>query len=332
MYKILSIIGATCILATVTNTVCYPQSEWYRGKQILADAKPGTVFTGLDLSNQIFDEFHIPSKQDEDLYLIDAVYFRNVNFSGSNFYGTDWGGASFENCDFSRADLRNANIVYPSLPGGSAKGCDFTDAKIDGAQIHLDAKQLQSTETYKRKDLRGMSFSSVDYNGLDFAGFNLEHCSFGGDCPWSDCDFTNASIEGMSVVAYFGYLANDGFRRHMLAGARSRVRGKEFKIEQLLTTKDFKKGIVKGVRVDNIVFPTTTVNLSKMAFIDCCFASPTPAKIDLTDAVLVECDFRDFDGLTLENVKSTWNYKHGRMEGIKLSEEIQKSLDAEKEQ
>ena len=78
--------------------------------------------------------------------------------------------------------------------------------------------------------------------------------------------------------------------------------------------------------------------MEKRLYINLCYDSiisvsvNTENGLDITDSVITDCDFTDFKGLTLENVKSTWNYKHGRMEGIKLPEEIQKALDAEKEQ
>ena len=103
------------------------------------------------------------------------------------------------------------------------------------------------------------------------------------------------------------------------------------KIEQLLSTADFKKGVVINVRVDRLVWPDHVVDLSNMVFVGCVFGlGDKPAQMDITDSVISNCFLRDLNGLTLENVKSTWNYKHGRMEGIVLPAEIQKALDAEK--
>ena len=56
---------------------------------------------------------------------------------------------------------------------------------------------------------------------------------------------------------------------------------------------------------------------------------------DFRDAVISNVDFgsRDFacKGLTLEQIKSTWNYKNGRMTEIVLPEEIADALQKEKE-
>ena len=79
-------------------------------------------------------------------------------------------------------------------------------------------------------------------------------------------------------------------------------------------------------------------NINNAVFIDCNINLRYPdreegklifryGKIDLTDSVISGCTL---NGVTLENVKSTWNYKNNRMEGITLPSDIQKALDAEK--
>jgi O-phosphoseryl-tRNA(Cys) synthetase len=52
---------------------------------------------------------------------------------------------------------------------------------------------------------------------------------------------------------------------------------------------------------------------------------------NFTDAIISGCIFtNNVKNLTVEQIKSTWNYKVGRMDGIKLPPDIQKALDAEK--
>ena len=178
---------------------------------------------------------------------------------------------------------------------------------------------LLSTASYKAKNLVGLDPGyNAFYQGISFAGFDLRYCDFQ-HAHMIDCDFTNATIEGASL----GHL----------------------RIEQLLVTKDFKQGLVKGVKLSmynaSTVWPEHVVDLSNMVFIDCEFGLKWriydftkkedvyfTGKVDLTDSVISGCHIGD--GITLENIKSTWNYKHNRMEGIKLPEEIQKALDAEK--
>jgi len=60
--------------------------------------------------------------------------------------------------------------------------------------------------------------------------------------------------------------------------------------------------------------------------------------VDFTGAVITAADFVTFryrrdptKGLTADQIKSTWNYKHGRMEGIRLPLEIAQALRSEEE-
>jgi hypothetical protein len=43
-------------------------------------------------------------------------------------------------------------------------------------------------------------------------------------------------------------------------------------------------------------------------------------------------EFINCTGLTVEQIKSTWNYKNGKMDRIKLPPDIQKALDEEMKQ
>ena len=51
--------------------------------------------------------------------------------------------------------------------------------------------------------------------------------------------------------------------------------------------------------------------------------------------MITNCDFANYHvcgnkGLTTEQIKSTWNYKHGHMEGIILPKDIADALQQEK--
>ena len=53
--------------------------------------------------------------------------------------------------------------------------------------------------------------------------------------------------------------------------------------------------------------------------------------INLTNAVITSGDFSRATNLTLDQIKSTWNYKTGNMEGVILPKEIQEVLEAERQ-
>jgi hypothetical protein len=52
--------------------------------------------------------------------------------------------------------------------------------------------------------------------------------------------------------------------------------------------------------------------------------------VNFTNAVVTDCVLGEYTNLTLEQIKSTWNYKNNRMTGIVLPPEIQKKLGAKK--
>jgi len=272
---------------------------------------PDFARDGNDFSNQTFNHMIIDSGQGDLL-----EYIKNVNFSGCRFnqvYIVDY---DFIDCDFSVATFYDVQML-----SGVTGGCNFADAWINNSRIHLMPEQLLSTASYKAKNLVGFDPGyNAFYQGMSFAGFDLRYCDFQ-HAQMIDCDFTDATIEGATL----GHL----------------------RIEQLLETKDFKQGLVKGVKLSMYnsptVWPDHVVDLSNMVFIDCEFGlrwhtwDPVKqaddyhtGKVDLTDSVISGCHIGD--GITLENIKSTWNYKHNRMEGIKLPKEIQEALDAEKQQ
>lgn len=72
------------------------------------------------------------------------------------------------------------------------------------------------------------------------------------------------------------------------------------------------------------------MNLTGASFDNCAFAGT-----DFTDAVITRTRFftggelAPADELTLDQIQSTWNYKHGRMKGIQLPESIAKALAEE---
>ncbi len=61
-----------------------------------------------------------------------------------------------------------------------------------------------------------------------------------------------------------------------------------------------------------------------------CLQSHWGSGVKLTSARFVTGkSVAESDRLTLEQIKSTWNYQHGRMEGIKFREEFAEALREE---
>ena len=97
---------------------------------------------------------------------------------------------------------------------------------------------------------------------------------------------------------------------------------------------NFAAGDLTGTRFDTVDFSgvnLATQNLTRCSFRDCIFEDT-----NFEDAIISGARFSVFrskDGhLTLDQIKSTWNYKHGRMEGIRLPEKLAKALGKEAEE
>jgi hypothetical protein len=268
---------------------------------------------GNDLSGKTFSRMFIDSRCGDVL-----EYVNNLDFSDSSFNQVCLLDYNFRDCDFSRVKFYDVQIF------SDVDNSNFQDAWINNSRIPLSRTQLLSTASYKAKNLVGFDPGCTNdaYRGINFAGFDLRYSRFR-ESNLTNCDFTDAIIEGINLS----------------------TAPKCLQLEQLLVTKDFKQGLVKRVNFQYVTWPKHVVDLSRMIFIDCEFnliwvdyiegpayngSTYVTGKVDLTDSVISGCNIGD--GITLENIKSTWNYKHNRMEGIKLPDEIQKALDAEKKQ
>jgi uncharacterized protein YjbI with pentapeptide repeats len=250
---------------------------------------------GLKLSNQIICRFEMPGSN---------ITLKNIDFSSCVFEQTqELDDIYFYNCSFRGARL--VDLVQLPAYGSNT---DFTDARIYNVRsITLTRKQLESTASFKGKSLLEIHFSGSDLSGTDFTGFTLQNTYFKSTLL-KDCIFTDAVIEGCDL----------GYKNHGIT------------FEQLRSTKSYQDGNLIKIGL-NLVWSEGIADFSGMNLTGCRFScgSDNQGQLDLTDSVITNCTFSYFKGLTLENIKSTWNYKHNRMEGIKLPEEIQKALDAE---
>ena len=140
----------------------------------------------------------------------DSVTLKNVNFSGSQITRAIFSDTYFQDCDFSEAHLNDSYMRFTDA------SCHFTNAEIIGATINLTPAQLQSTSSYKRKSLRGteLGLTSVS-QGVSFEGFDLRNCILylgkavrnrqleivTRTTAGTNCDFTDARIEGLQLIA-----------------------------------------------------------------------------------------------------------------------------------
>jgi len=209
--------------------------------------------------------------------------------------------------DFRQADLRQATLI------GDFTKSDFTNARLYGATLQgvtLAFEQLASTLDFKQRGLH-LRLSMARSSGLsekwDFSRINLEGSHL--LIPLPDADFTNARISGCTI--------HKGLTR-----------------AQLCSTASYRQGNLTGLRLtwsDLSGCDLSGMNLTGAAFAQCDFA-----EANLADAVITDVNFISVPsvswgckGLTADQIKSTWNYKRGRMDGIILPEEVARKLEEE---
>ena len=307
----------------------------------------GCILKGASFRGAMFPGAHVDATPaDEGIDFTDATVnggsrFWQSNGSGFYLYGMDltprqlmstW---SYKNKDLHQCAIR-ASYPYPSreVAGFDFRGanlrqatvradcskCDFTDARIYGAcfdENSITFEQLASTWDFRRRRLRvRLSWSgkagAASSGKWDFSHINL----VGSDLSFrpSDVDFTDATI-------------NDCTIRNGLTRA------------QLYCTRSYQRGDLTGLRLkssDLSGCDLSGMNLTGCSFAHCNFAGTNFDDAVITDALFLTKNYfgtdqplAESDGLTLEQIKTTWNYKHGHMEGIRLPEHFREALREE---
>ncbi len=211
--------------------------------------------------------------------------------------------------DFRGADLRGARFM-----NGDFRDCSFVDARVSGATFEnftLTFEQLATTLDYQHRALQvRIMAGGTNAAGLtgrwDFSGINLTASYL-----WalqSDADFTDARLDGCTM-------------------------NRNLSKEQLYSTRSYKEGYLAGVELVGI--DLSGCDLSRMNLTGCLFSQCKFVGVNFEDAVITGARFfagnriPETERLTLDQIKSTWNYKHGRMEGIRLPNKLAEALKRE---
>lgn len=152
----------------------------------------------------------------------------------------------------------------------------------------------------RRSGYADLGFSYMDLSTWDFASEDLRGARFC-EVNLTGVDFTGADIS----EAHFW---------------------KSISREQLLATRSYQTRDLLGVvfaRLDLSAVDFSRQNLTRAHFVRCNLAGA-----DFTDAVITDADFSACgkNPPTPEQIKSTWNYKHGRMDGVRLPDDLAKAL------
>ena len=160
-------------------------------------------------------------------------------------------------------------------------------------------------------------FTDMDLSDVVFAPLSMKNANF-----------TNANIEGICFQEKGGVKYNPPPEKPI-------IRPVPFCKEQLESTASYKER-----RLVNITFSDACeingIDLSGCDLSGSIFFTDV-RDINFTDAIITNCVFGGRyqyhlnSAPTVEQIKSTWNYKHGKMEGISLPENLRKDLGLPKE-
>ena len=309
---------------------------------ILIDGAPVQLENGMDLSGKDLSGVRINN------VTLSRVNFEGANLSGANleqarFYGcnfrsADFTGANaelafFPECDFSNARLANSRSFwitwdqYRSTKDIASReitfdahrftGINYTDffftndAKVNAIRcnfynayffgkcsiLNMSKEQLSSTQNHKIKEFPGsLSLIAVErdvstsLSGLDLSNCRIDCLSFEG-YDLSGVDFTDARITNcLRFINCVGLTP-----------------------EQLQSTWNWKNGKF-NFDLGNLNVDWSNVDFSGLTFNQTsCLGKGSVAGANFTDAKINYSTWANSRDVTVEQIKSTWNYKNREM-------------------
>jgi len=274
------------------------------------------------------------------------VSFKNANLTRASIY------APGDQTDRDKKDEKEWDY--------SIKTVDFSDAVINGfrcisydneIEILMSWSQLYSTLSYKNKDLRNFYLSNLEYNHtrsdhLDFSGFNLAGADFSNtwymnqDWHFGRVTLTDADITDVIFQKYHRIFGHGVLRtRKTDIGYCIITPQHNLTFAQFKSTKNYQYGDLRDFCFsggDLSDWDFSGMNLTGTIFKGGRDQSLKDTNLNLTNtnftnAVITNASFGDdIDGLTPEQIKSTWNYQNGHMNGVRLPRHIQEVLGLEK--
>jgi len=304
------------------------------------------------------------SRRDLSNVRINNVYVCDVDFSGSNLTGADLRFARFQRCNFSNATLKNVSINDST----KYEECDFRGAKLRNVERTSVAVAVNPPEDYDKDGMtirkielsdeevfENPTFIDCDFTDASLRGVLLDRWTFK-DCVFQGAYLADVNARGCSsldvnstanVKKYkefedvgldkapqdlFGaVLTRTSFatveQTVDLTNARlTEVAASGLSGRQLAQTANFRQKRYVGLRLADANFEK--YDFSDAMLTRCRFSRVDFTDADFTDAVLLDCDFRDVEGLTLEQLKSTWNWKTDRLDLASFDDALQAQIKA----
>ncbi len=229
----------------------------------------------------------------------------NVDFSRCEFLGGCFVDVTFQNVSFEDAVFLPPKNPEPRmLQEGSfcfqGENLNLKNTFFEGkCNLFISGQYFSETRNYELRKTEDLSiygdFSNTDLRGLRFRSIELTNAQ-------------NTQMDGLAFSQEARF--HSGITR-----------------EQIGATWNYRVGIFKNATfLRGCEFPK---NVRNFWFADC-FIHTSVRDSDFTNAKLIDCTVTS-EELTLEQVKSTWNYKTGHMDLCKWPDAILKELEKEKE-
>lgn len=252
--------------------------------------------------------------------------FKRVSFAGFNLRGTVFYFCDLVGCDFTGADIGRATFICRRKPVEGIRGEWYPFTK----------EQLYSTKSYKEKNLDQVIVEGCDFHDADFSRQSLGHFVW---CDLTDADLRNADFSQSLAESY-----SLPFTRKTTGVFFCAISSAYGLTECSLTAAQFySTRTYKSAKLP-FNFALERMNLDGWDFtgmdLTCgSFRDSSLKGANLTDAR--NGDFKFAKNLTLEQIKSTWNYKNDEMKESagdrpafrlpeKLADALQKEMASER--
>ncbi len=281
---------------------------------------------GCDFTNAHFGgECFVFDMTKEQLFSTDT--YKTKDYKSFALY---FSSALEEKESLSGADFSNCRIGTLGFDGYDLSGVDFTNAFICGYLdfgfcVGLTLDQLKSTSNWKSRSfcfnfgfmerpkpvhrfMFGVGDMALDWSNTDFSGFRFETSACLGKGSVKGANFTDARFLGFNTL----------------------IACPDMTVEQIKSTWNFKN------REMRFYLGKTDLDWSGTDFSNFSFEWSNLDGADVSGADFTDARFYGYfhlencRGLTIDQIKSTWNYKTGYMD-MKLPPEIANQLRAEKE-
>ncbi|MEQ9461124.1 MAG: pentapeptide repeat-containing protein [Phycisphaeraceae bacterium] len=203
----------------------------------------GNDLTGWDFSGQNLTDASLRAGSISSFQSV----LTDANFSHANLTRADLGGSlRYEHAPRNNASFRNTNLTEVNFLRNDLTDADFTDAIIRGARfdhtVGFTVQMLESTSSYKVRDLQDVSFIAADLSDANLARQNLSRANFQ-IASLTNANLANADLDGVN-------LRDTIMQGTDLRGARNITR------EQLVRPDDWwNHPLVYPSNINNLIFP-----------------------------------------------------------------------------